>query len=251
MCRRLPSGKRVKACNPQSRGFASHHLFAPAQRGTRVEGAVALDQGMAVAPGSLPVAAIDRCWLAVSRVLASASGYNHATVAPHSRHPTRRLRSHRADRRRRHGPGVPRDRHEAEAAGRHQGPPTGGRRRRRPTGPLPAGSRSPRLAESSEHRGHLRARGKRTGDDGPRDGTRRGRRSVTAYRAWARFRSTRRCRSPVRSPTPSKRRTSRASFTAISSRRISKVGADGTVKVLDFGLAKALDRPARARRRTP
>ena len=61
------------------------------------------------------------------------------------------------------------------------------------------------------------------------------------HRARADSRSTRRCRSPGRSRRPSKRRTNRGSSIAISSPRISRCDADGTVKVLDFGLAKALE----------
>ena len=57
---------------------------------------------------------------------------------PHSRHPPRRLRSHCADRRRRHGRGVSRARHEAESRRRDQGP---ARRRSRA---IPNGSRGSR-----------------------------------------------------------------------------------------------------------
>ena len=69
---------------------------------------------------------------------------------------------------------------------------------------------------------------------------RRARRWPIASRA-GRFRSTRRCRSPGRSPKRWRPRTSRASSIAISSRRTSRCAPDGTVKVLDFGLAKALE----------
>ena len=48
-----------------------------------------------------------------------------------------------------------------------------------------------------------------------------------------------------RSPRHSRRPTNRASSTAISSPPTSRC-ADGTVKVLDFGLAKAMERPAAA-----
>ena len=60
-----------------------------------------------------------------------------------------------------HGRGVSRARYEAEASRRHQGPASVVRRRRRPPRALSARSRSPRLAESSEHRRDLRARGRR------------------------------------------------------------------------------------------
>ena len=46
----------------------------------------------------------------------------------------------------------------------------------------------------------------------------------------------------VRSPKRSKRRTRRASFIATSSRRTSRSTGNGAVKVLDFGLAKAVSR---------
>ena len=59
-------------------------------------------------------------------------------------------------------------------------------------------------------------------------------------------RSTRRCRSRGRSPTRSRRRTSRASCIAISSPPTSRSRADGTVKVLDFGLGEG-DGPPRRR----
>ena len=62
-----------------------------------------------------------------------------------------------------------------------------------------------------------------------------------AHRARRRCRSTKRCRSRGRSPTRSRPRTSRASSIAISSPRTSRLRPDGTVKVLDFGLAKALE----------
>ena len=48
--------------------------------------------------------------------------YNRAQLGPHPRHPPRRLRSHRADRRRRHGRGVSRPRHEAQSRRRAEGP---------------------------------------------------------------------------------------------------------------------------------
>ena len=57
-------------------------------------------------------------------------------------------------------------------------------------------------------------------------------------RAWARCRSTRRWRSRNRSPTRSRPRTRRASSIAISNPPTSRSRPDGTVKVLDFGLAK-------------
>ena len=60
------------------------------------------------------------------------------------------------------------------------------------------------------------------------------RRTAAARRSAARSRG--------RSPRRSRRRTRRASSTAISSRRTSCCTHDGTVKVLDFGLAKALER---------
>ena len=51
-------------------------------------------------------------------------------------------------------------------------------------------------------------------------------------------------RSRARSRRRSRRRTRRGSSIAISSRRTSRTALDGTVKVLDFGLAKAMDPPS-------
>ena len=73
-------------------------------------------------------------------------------------------------------------------------------------------------------------------------GTGRGADARRAHRAGCRSRSMRRCPSPGRLPKRSKPRTRKASSIATSSRPTSRSRPDGTVKVLDFGLAKALDR---------
>ena len=100
----------------------------------------------------------------------------HAPVRWHARRP---LRHPRAARRGRHGRGVSRDGHQAEAPGRGEDPARSARGRPRPAGALSARSRSPRLAQSPTHRGHLRARRRpfdrlrARGREGARDGARR------------------------------------------------------------------------------
>ena len=78
--------------------------------------------------------------------------YNRVTLGTHSRHPSRRLRSHRPARRGRHGRGLSGHRHEAEAPGRHQDAAAVRRGGSRSAGSVSARSRSARVAEPSEHR---------------------------------------------------------------------------------------------------
>ena len=101
-----------------------------------------------------------------------------------------------------------------------------------------ARSADARLAQSSRTSPTSTASKRCDGVQRAGDGTGRGRRPRATDRA--RPDSARRgtCRSRNRSPRRSKRRTSRASSIAISSRRTSRSAPDGTVKVLDFGLAK-------------
>ena len=71
------------------------------------------------------------------------------------------LSGHRRARRRRHGRGLPGDRHQPGARSRDQGPAPRGREGPRSPRPLQARGASARRAQSPEHRRHLRARGGR------------------------------------------------------------------------------------------
>ena len=134
----------------------------------------------------------------------------HAVSArPHRRSSRRSLRDRRPARCRRHGRGVSRARHEAEARRRDQGAARVGSRA------TPIGSRGSsakrRLLASLNHPNIAAIYGleKSSGAHGARDGARRRADARGAHRASARFRSTRRCRSRGRSPRRSKRRTSK------------------------------------------
>ena len=103
------------------------------------------------------------------------------------------------------------------------------------------------------NRGYPRP-GRKRGRDRPRDGTRRGRRSITAHRA--RSDSTRRG-TAVAKQIAEALEAARASIVHRDLKPSNiKVRPDGTVKVLDFGLAKALEptvrfyRATRCRRRS-
>ena len=141
---------------------------------------------------------------------------------------------------RRDGRSVSRSRYEAQSRCRPQGAPRCRRERPRPAGAIHARGPDARLAESSEHRPHPRPRRAATGTHAVRHGTGRGRGFFPASRAGP-LPLDEALPSRGRSREPSKPRTSKASSIATSSPRTS-VRGDGAVKVLDFGLAKALTR---------
>ncbi|MCK7496517.1 MAG: hypothetical protein MZW92_40610, partial [Comamonadaceae bacterium] len=118
-------------------------------------------------------------------------------------------------------------------------------RGRRAPRPLRARGAGARLAQPPEHRRDLRPRGGRRRRRVLVDGAGRGRGPRRSGSSAGRSRSTR--RSPIARADRRGARggaRARASSTATSSPPTSRSRADGTVKVLDFGLAKAL-RPTR------
>ena len=137
-----------------------------------------------------------------------------AHFGPRARHPSRRLRSHCPDRRRRDGRGLSRDRPKLDRDVAIKVLPVVVGRRCRAAGSVRARSRGARVAEPSEHRGDLRASKKATGVRALVMELVEGRRSRIASRA-GRFPSTKRCRSRGRSRRRSKRRTSTGSSIAI------------------------------------
>ena len=124
-------------------------------------------------------------------------------------------------RRRRHGRGVSRARHDPGPRCGDQDPPAALHGGPGTAGTLRAGSTTARRPQSSEHRRHLRPRSsQRRQGAGARVGGRRdvGRSDPARTGASQQTRSRSRVRSPMRS-TP---RTRKGSFTGISNRRISK-----------------------------
>jgi hypothetical protein len=125
---------RGAACSEPDRNSLSHQAARLIHHSCRFLGHGFLTRFTATVAAIVRVAARrDKRWTATPLRITSASGrtnragrpsrlYNRVTLGSQSRHPSRRLRGHRADRRRGHGPGVSGDGHQAETSGCDQDP---------------------------------------------------------------------------------------------------------------------------------